>query len=63
MEEYIITSISTIIFLITTVILGYKGYYDKYKGLAFTIYKALMDGRITEEEIEDIKKAYLDTKK
>lgn len=63
MEEFIITSISTIIFLITTLILGYKGYYDKYKGLTFTIYKALMDGRITEEEIEDIKKAYNDTKK
>lgn len=63
MEEYVITSIASIIFGIICGIIGYKGYWGKYGNLAQTIYNALSDGSITEEEIEEIKKAWNDTKK
>lgn len=62
MEEYVFSSILALLFAISTAILGAYGVWGKYRNLAFTIYTALQDGKITQEEIEEIIKAYKESK-
>lgn len=62
MDEAIFTSLLAIIFAISTGVLYYTGHYDKYGKLAATIYKALMDSKITQEEIELIIQSYKESK-
>lgn len=62
MDEYIFTSILALLFAISTAILGAYGVWGKYRNLAYTIYTALQDQRLTEEEIQEIIKAYKESK-
>lgn len=57
-----ISVILNIAFAIIIAVFGYNGYYSKYKTLLNTIYNALKDGKITEQEIHEILIAYEDTK-
>lgn len=62
MEEYIFTSVLALIFAISTAILGAYGVWGKYRNLSYTIYNALQDGKLTPEEIQEIIKAWQESK-
>lgn len=63
MDEYVFTSILALLFALSTAILGAYGIWGKYRNLSYTVFRALEDGKITKEEIQDIFKAIEDLKK
>lgn len=62
MEEFVFTSILALIFAISTAVLGAYGLWGKYRNLSYTIFTALQDGKLTPEEIQEIIKAWQESK-
>lgn len=63
MEPYIYSSLLALIFAISTAILGYKGYYNRYEKLLNAVFIALKDGKISQDDVKDVITAYNDCKK